>query len=632
MTRARLLLAAALLGATMTIVGPSAGPVRAFPGSHVKLTGHGWGHGRGMGQFGAQGFATIYGWNYNQILERYYSNTTMGDAGNPPISVHITRIDGRDVIVEGSTRAGGVLVRRVGANQFHVYTGAGCGGPWSGPSVETGPVHLNSSSTLVLCDTDGSRRQYRGRFEVVDGAGTSRLVNHLDTQGYLYGVVPRESPSSFHIEALKAQSVAARSYALSANCPHTAYANVDDTTFCQVYGGKARNSENLETVNAAVDATAGQVRRHSNGLIARTEFSSSTGGYTAGGTFPAVIDEGDAVASNPNHTWTAEVPVASIQGAYPHIGTLLSVDVTSRNGLGDWGGRVRELVLRGTHGNQVLSGDTFRSKFGLKSDWFLVTNNATGGVDGYWVVAPDGGVFAFGNAGFFGSMGGRPLNQPIVGMAAVPDSAGYWLVASDGGIFSFGSAGFHGSTGGMRLNQPVVGMTVRKGGQGYWLVASDGGIFSFDAPFFGSMGGQRLNQPVVGMAATPSGNGYWLVASDGGIFSFGDATFHGSTGSMRLNQPIVGMAATPDGGGYWLVGADGGIFAFGNAGYFGSLPGLGIPGPVDSMAATATGGGYEIVTKSGRVYPFGDAPYFGDVLSAVPGYRGGVEGIDVRRS
>jgi len=77
---------------------------------------------------------------------------------------------------------------------------------------------------------------------------------------------------------------------------------------------------------------------------------------------------------------------------------------------------------------------------------------------GYRFVAADGGMFTFGDAGFFGSAGGSHLNQPIVGMAA-PDAGGYWLVAADGGIFSFGDAGFLGSTGGTHLNRPIVGMT-----------------------------------------------------------------------------------------------------------------------------------------------------------------------------
>ena len=78
--------------------------------------------------------------------------------------------------------------------------------------------------------------------------------------------------------------------------------------------------------------------------------------------------------------------------------------------------------------------------------------------DGNWQVASDGGIFAFGNAGYYGSMGGKPLNQPIVGMTTTLDGGGYWMVASDGGIFSFGDAVFSGSMGGKPLNAPVVGI------------------------------------------------------------------------------------------------------------------------------------------------------------------------------
>ena len=105
---------------------------------------------------------------------------------------------------------------------------------------------------------------------------------------------------------------------------------------------------------------------------------------------------------------------------------------------------------------------------------------------------------------FFGSTGGMSLNKPIVGMAATPDGGGYWLVASDGGIFAYGDAQFYGSTGSLRLNSPVVGMAAGPGGNGYWLVAADGGIFAYgSAQFYGSAGSLHLNKPVVGMAAAP---------------------------------------------------------------------------------------------------------------------------------
>ncbi|MHB8220469.1 MAG: spore germination YkwD domain-containing protein [Acidimicrobiales bacterium] len=225
---------------------------------------------------------------------------------------------------------------------------------------------------------------------------------------------------------------------------------------------------------------------------------------------------------------------------------------------------------------------------------------------GYRMVAGDGGVFAFGTAPFYGSMGGHPLNRPVVASAATPTGHGYWEVASDGGIFSFGNAQFHGSMGGKPLNQPIVGMAVDPATGGYWEVASDGGIFAFNAPFYGSMGGHPLNQPIVGMAATPTGGGYWEVARDGGIFSFGNAQFHGSMGGHPLNQPIVGMAATPTGGGYWEVSTTGGIFSF-DAPFYGSGVGLGLGTTVVGMAATPTGGGYWIANALGQVANLGSA-------------------------
>ena len=213
---------------------------------------------------------------------------------------------------------------------------------------------------------------------------------------------------------------------------------------------------------------------------------------------------------------------------------------------------------------------------------------------GYWEVAADGGVFAFGNARFYGSMGGRPLNAPIVGLAATPDDHGYWEVAADGGIFAFGDAKFHGSMGGTALDAPIVGMAATPDGHGYWEVAADGGLFAFgDARFYGSMGGRPLAAPIVAIAATPSGGGYWEVAADGGLFAFGNAAFYGSMGGRPLDAPIVGLAATPDGQGYWEVAADGGIFAFGDAAFYGSMGGQPLNGRWSvwppRRTATATG-------------------------------------------
>ena len=100
------------------------------------------------------------------------------------------------------------------------------------------------------------------------------------------------------------------------------------------------------------------------------------------------------------------------------------------------------------------------------------------------------------------------------GVAATPDGHGYWLVAADGGIFTFGDAGFYGSLGDTVLNQPIVGMAATPDGHGYWLVAADGGIFTFgDAGFYGSGANQGTTARFFGMAPSPDGGGY-LVAGE----------------------------------------------------------------------------------------------------------------------
>lgn len=235
---------------------------------------------------------------------------------------------------------------------------------------------------------------------------------------------------------------------------------------------------------------------------------------------------------------------------------------------------------------------------------------------GYWQATSDGQILGFGDARWFGSMSGSPLNHPIVGIASTPTGKGYWLVASDGGVFSFGDAQFYGSTGGMALNEPVVGIAGTPDGMGYYLVASDGGVFGFgDARFLGSMVGTHINQAVVGMAVDSSTGGYWLVAGDGGVFSFG-APFLGSTGAIRLNRPVVGMEAET-GTGYRFVANDGGVFTFGASGFFGSLGSAPPSHVVLSIAPATADQGYTILDSAGGIYPFGNANDFGSVSGAV---------------
>ena len=323
---------------------------------------------------------------------------------------------------------------------------------------------------------------------------------------------------------------------------------------------------------------------------------------------------------------------AAIAAAYPAIGSFSSLDVTSRNGDGDFGGRVNQLTLTGTSGSVTVTGSAFAAALNLKSNWFALAGQPSGGTAGYWLDSSTGGVFSFGDANFYGSTGNLVLNKPIVGMASTPDGGGYWLVASDGGVFSFGDATFYGSTGNLVLNKPIVGMASTPDGGGYWLVASDGGVFSFgDARFYGSTGNLVLNKPIVAMAPTHDGGGYWLVASDGGIFSFGDAAFYGSLGATPPASPVVALATSAGGGGYWMLEAGGTVAAFG-----GALPRRPGPNrrpsprptaPMTAMVSSADGLGYEVVDRAGQVFSFGDAPYFGDVASTEPGFSGSVVGI-----
>jgi hypothetical protein len=668
--------------AAASLVALPAPPASAYPYPDVTLQVHGFGEGVGMGQWGALGYA-VTGTSYTAILQHYYGTLTAGGtttigvptgwSDSTPVSVALTENAGNDTIVTSNSAftAGGVNVPAHGAARFQyvgtppawvVETSSGCGGPWGAPTPVAGtpiaapvvtppfPSDGNlANEVLQLCQGPGNIL-VRGDIEgVLNSANAERTVNVLPLGQYVADVTPSESPASWGtlgsagpqgeawgFQELEAQAVAARSYVM-AETPngYFGYADICDTTACQNYPGIA--NESAITDSATTD-TAGQAVLLPTGAPALTQYSSSTGGYTAGGTFAPVVDAGDSIcitgACNPWHSYTDSIPVSAITAKFPQLGTLVAVDVSQRNGLGDSGGRVLEMSLEGSAQTVELTGNTFAadfSSFGADgvalTNWFSVEGQPSGGIAGYWLVANDGGIFTYGTAGFDGSMGGKALDAPMVGMARTNDSGGYWTVASDGGIFSFGDAAFHGSMGGKHLDAPMVGMAPTSDGGGYWTVATDGGIFSFgDAVFHGSMGGKHLDAPMVGMAPTQDGRGYWTVASDGGVFSFGDAVFHGSMGGQHLDQPIVGMAATPDGGGYWLVGADGGVFSFGDAPFEGSLPGIGLAATAVSIQATATGLGYIIVTANGRAVGFGDAPEFGDVAGQVPGYHGHLVG------
>ncbi len=654
----------AFLITTFGIVGRSVGeviPHAVYPNSQVGVIGHGWGHGYGMGQWGALGYA-LDGESYSWILSHYYGGTSPKIVGNSNIRVVITGEDGLTTIVTSQSpftvdsytvpANQAVMLVEAPNSQWAVYQGPGCGGPWASKPLETVSSPLispssssttaTSSQVLQLCQLPANE-YLRGDIEPALYQGSSRTVNVLPIESYLRGVVPSESPAYWGtlgnsgpqqencgFQELEAQAVAARSYALS-DLGEFGYADICDSTQCQVYGGLS--SENPLT-DEAISDTAGEVLENGQGAIANTEFSASTGGYTSGGSFPAVPDAGDSVcvpsACNPNHTWQASIPVSQVEATWPSIGTLVAISVTSRDGNGDFGGRAKTVQITGTNSSLTVGGTTFEADFGLNSNFFAFTGTPSGGTDGYWLVSSTGSVFPFGQAGSFGSLSGKAINGSIVGIVPTLDMNGYWLAGTDGSVYAFGDAIDYGNVKGLSLN-PIVAITSTPDGKGYWLVASDGGIFAFgDGQFYGSMGGKSLTRPIVGMTSTPDGKGYWLVAADGGIFAFGDAQFYGSTGAMTLNEPIISMSSTSSGQGYWLVASDGGIFAFGDAQYYGSLPGEAVYSTATSMVTTPDGLGYEIATSNGEVHAFGDAPLYGDLSVPDPGYSGTIASVALR--
>jgi ribosomal protein L24E len=367
---------------------------------------------------------------------------------------------------------------------------------------------------------------------------------------------------------------------------------------------------------------AGYLSGHWN--TAHSRFLSTTDGDDPLSIVGGVLPEGDQGATPMTFTLTLAVPqnnAATVQWS--------TVDGTARAGEDYQGAagtvefaplQTSKTITVNVIGDFVQEPDEdFSVRLSNPSNAVLATGAARGVItnedpkgQGYWLVASDGGIFAFADSSFYGSTGSLKLNEPIVGMTPTPSGRGYWLVARDGGIFSFGDAAFHGSTGNIRLNQPIVGMTATPSGSGYWMVAADGGVFAFDAPALGSAAG-RSRSTAVAMASTATGQGYWVVMADGQIFNFGDAANFGTTG--RLVQPIVGAAATPSGGGLWLVARDGGIFSFGDARFFGSTGAIKLNQPIVGMGRSPSGNGYWLVARDGGIFSFGDARFFGSTGS-----------------
>ncbi len=226
----------------------------------------------------------------------------------------------------------------------------------------------------------------------------------------------------------------------------------------------------------------------------------------------------------------------------------------------------------------------------------IVGISPTSSRTGYWLVASDGGIFAL-DSGFYGSIPGlgfnpegsglaNSLNAPIVGMVPSTTGHGYFMVASDGGVFAFGDARFAGSCPGIGgCVGAAVAVVPDTTGKGYWIVTKTGNVYGFgDAGYFGAPGLQ--SSPMTSAVATPDGRGYYIVDGAGQVFAYGDATYLGSTptGSVNGLNPATSIFLTADGRGYWIATALGKVYSFGDAPNEGDESGTHLNAPIIAAA------------------------------------------------
>ncbi|MGA1365952.1 MAG: peptidoglycan-binding protein [Ilumatobacteraceae bacterium] len=402
-----------------------------LPGG-VIIYGRGFGHGRGLSQYGAYGWATVHGWSWEQILDFYYGGATGNsrsnlEAPNQEMTTWLSAMNNRQTGVvsdsgtmrlledpdQGRRFTSMVAREKSGAQRVYQVWGSGerkclnesdspeaAGFTLIGEFNETASFVTNSSQdpgasaldTVGLCEPRSASanqvRYYRGIVRAMNNTrNENRTINIARLDDYLRGVVPRESPASWGdtaggagMNALRAQAVAARSYSVTEN-RYAGLAKTCDTQDCQVYGGAAlRTSVNasptvLESANTdrAVAETTGVVIRNPKGNVVRTEFSSSNGGRTAGGEFPALADEGDISANSSLMIWTRAFSAAQIVAKYPQVGVLTSVTTTNDGLGGDFGGYTLDVTIAGTSGSVKVSGWAFRTAFGLPAPWFGAT-------------------------------------------------------------------------------------------------------------------------------------------------------------------------------------------------------------------------------------------------------------------
>jgi stage II sporulation protein D len=335
------------------------------------FSGHGFGHGVGMPQYGAYGYAQ-HGWTYDRILGHFYQGTTLGQTKAAKIRVLLAA--GRSSVTIGSD--GDFSVRDAAGAVVQIPAGTVTLGPdlrltvGGKQSTLVSPLQFMPGKQPLRFD-----RAYRGWLVVTLSDGKLVVVNRVGLEPYVQGVVAGEMPASWSAEALKAQAVAARSYALASRRSGGLFDVFADTR-SQVYRGLS--GEDPRT-NAAVAATKRQVVLY-DGKIATTYFSSSSGGRTA------AVEDGFAGASpvpylvsvddpydtiSPYHDWG---PIAfTADELRQKLGDAVPADLVQLQVETNPSGRVATLTAVGAGGETAeFSGFEVRSKLGLRSTWFTV--------------------------------------------------------------------------------------------------------------------------------------------------------------------------------------------------------------------------------------------------------------------